>query len=72
MARSTRLAVFSCPAAFGGTGVTRLPMAPHDMDAAAANADHPASRSSASFESYRRDHQCAVASASAGPVEMRE
>jgi hypothetical protein len=66
------LAVFSCPAAFGWTKVTRLPMTPHDMDAAATNADHPASRSSASFKSYRRDYQRAVASASAGPVEMRE
>lgn len=72
MARSTRLAVFSCPAAFGWTRVTSLPMPPHDMDAAAANADQPASPSSASFESYRRDYQRAVASASAGDVEMRE
>jgi hypothetical protein len=72
MARSTRLAVFSGPAAFGWTRVTRLPMAPHDLDAAAANADQPASRSSASFESYRRAYQRAVASASAGPVDMRE
>lgn len=66
------VAVFSCPAAFRWTRVTRLPMAPHDMDAVAANADYPASRSSVSFESYRRDYQRAVASASAGPVEMRE